>query len=312
MIQNDAKIHIFGGHGMVGSAIMRELSRHGFKNLSAPSSREVNLTRQSEVEAWFEEHRPEYVFMTAAKVGGIYANSTYRADFITDNTLMSANTIKACHDFKVRRLQYLGSSCIYPKFAPQPVTEEALLTSQLEETNEPYALAKILGLKMIENYRRQYGDDFHALMPTNLYGPNDNYHPENSHVIPGLIQRMHKTMQSGSREFEVWGSGFPRREFLHVDDLARACVHIMQSPAELPYWMNVGTGEDLTIRELAEMIADAMGFKGNLKFNTQYPDGTPRKLLDVAKIKRFGWEPRIPLREGIQEAVESFLKGQVR
>ena len=294
---------------MVGSAILRELRRCGYTQLSYPSSRELDLTRQSDVEAWFREQRPEYVFMTAAKVGGIFANNTYRADFIVENSLMSANVIKACHDFGVRRLQYLGSSCIYPKFAPQPVTEEALLTSQLEETNEPYAVAKILGLKMVESYRRQHGSDFHSLMPTNLYGPNDNYHPENSHVIPGMIQRLHKTIQAGGQEFEVWGSGFPRREFLHVDDLARACVHVMHYEGPLPHWLNVGTGQDVTIRELAEMVVEAMGFKGVLKFNTAYPDGTPRKLLDVSKIKQLGWESRIPLREGIQQAVEGFLQG---
>jgi GDP-L-fucose synthase len=308
MLDKNSKIHILGGHGMVGSAIKRELTRLGFSNTLSPPSSQLNLTRQQEVEDYFTTHEPEYIFMAAAKVGGIHANNTYRADFIAENTLMAANVTKACHDFKVKRFQFLGSSCIYPKFSPQPIKEECLLTGELEQTNEPYALAKIIGLKMAESYRRQYGDDFHSLMPTNLYGPGDNYHPENSHVIPGLIRRMHEAIEQGQDTFTVWGTGTPRREFLHVDDLARACVHVMSLPKIEFDWINVGSGRDQTIAELAEMIADIMNFKGNIVFEPSRPDGTPQKLLDISKIKNLGWQPQVELRKGLENAIADFKK----
>lgn len=305
-MQNNARIHIFGGRGMVGSAIKRELTRLGFENISSPTSKELNLTRQKDVEYYFANNKPEYVFMAAARVGGIHANNTYRADFIMDNILMAANLTKSCHEYGVKRLQFLGSSCIYPKMCPQPMKEEHLLTGALEPTNEPYALAKIAGLKMCENYRRQYDCDFHSLMPTNLYGPGDNYHPENSHVIPGLIRRMHETIKKGEQKFIAWGTGTPRREFLHVDDLARACVQVMNLEKVEFDWMNVGTGEDLTIRELVELIAKTMGFKGEVVFDSTKPDGTPRKLLDISKIKSLGWEPKISLEDGLRQAIQDF------
>lgn len=307
MMLNDARILVLGGRGMVGSAIVRELARLGFTHVSHPTSIDLNLTRQTEVEAYFLKEKPEFIFMAAARVGGIVANNKYRADFIVDNTVMASNVTKAAHDFKVKRLQFLGSSCIYPKLAAQPIREEALLTGELEPTNEPYALAKIVGLKMAESYRRQHGDDFHSLMPTNLYGPGDNYHPENSHVIPGLIRRMHETMQGNKPTFEVWGTGTPRREFLHVDDLARACVHIMRQEKIDFDWLNVGSGTDIMIKDLATMIAKLMGFKGTISFDATRPDGTPKKLLDITKIRKLGWEPRIQLEVGLKEAIASFV-----
>lgn len=304
----DSKILILGARGMVGSAIKRQLTGLATNCLLTPSSKELNLTRQVDVETYFKQNRPEYVFMAAAKVGGIHANNTYRADFIMDNLLIAANVTKACHEFKVKRLQFLGSSCIYPKLCPQPIKEEYLLTGELEATNEPYAIAKIAGLKLAENYKRQYGDNFHSLMPTNLYGSGDNYHPENSHVIPALIRRMHETIEKGLNTFTVWGTGTPRREFLNVDDLARACVHVMSLPTVDFDWMNVGCGEDLTIGELAKLIAELMGFKGEIIFDTSKPDGTPRKLLDISKIQSLGWKPEISLREGLKAAIEDFKK----
>lgn len=291
---------------MVGSAIKRQLLLQGAESLLTPSSKDLNLTRQVDVDEYFKTHKPDFVFMAAAKVGGIHANNTYRADFISDNLLIAANVTKACHDFKVKRLQFLGSSCIYPKLCPQPIKEEYLLTGELEPTNEPYAIAKIAGLKLAENYKKQYGDDFHSLMPTNLYGPGDNYHPENSHVIPALIRRMSETIEQNLKTFTVWGTGTPRREFLHVDDLARACVHVMMMPKVEFDWMNVGCGNDLSIGELATLIAKIMGFKGELVFDTTKPDGTPRKLLDISKISSLGWSPQISLEDGLRGAIEDF------
>ncbi|PIQ54969.1 MAG: GDP-fucose synthetase [Bdellovibrionales bacterium CG12_big_fil_rev_8_21_14_0_65_38_15] len=308
MQDKNSKVLILGARGMVGSAIKRLLEAQGFKNILCPKSADLDLTSQAQTTEYFKKNSPEYVFMAAAKVGGIHANNTYRADFIMDNILIAANVTKACHDFKVKRLQFLGSSCIYPKLCPQPIKEEYLLTGELEQTNEPYAIAKIAGLKMAENYKKQYGDDFHSLMPTNLYGPGDNYHPENSHVIPALIRRMHETIENKLSTFTVWGSGTPKREFLNVDDLARACVHVMSMPEIKFDWVNVGTGNDLTIRELAELIGKIMGFKGEFIFDQSKPDGTPRKLLDISKIKSLGWSPSISLEDGLRAAIEDFKK----
>ncbi len=301
-----SKILILGSRGMVGSAIKRQLEAQGFTQIITPSSKDLDLTNQAGTNEYFKTHNPDYVFMAAAKVGGIHANNTYRADFISDNLLIATNVTKACHDFKVKRLQFLGSSCIYPKLCPQPIKEEYLLTGELEQTNEPYAIAKIAGLKLTQSFKDQYGDDFHSLMPTNLYGPGDNYHPENSHVIPALIRRMHETIEKDLKTFTVWGSGTPRREVLHVDDLARACVHVMMMPKVDFDWMNVGCGEDLSIGELAALIAKIMGFKGELVFDTTKPDGTPRKLLDISKIKSLGWSPQISLEDGLRGAIEDF------
>lgn len=306
MQDKNSKILILGARGMVGSAIKRLLEAQDFKNILCPISADLDLTNQAQTTEYFKKNNPEYVFMAAAKVGGIHANNTYRADFIMDNILIAANVTKACHDFKVKRLQFLGSSCIYPKLCPQPIKEEYLLTGELEQTNEPYAIAKIAGLKIAENYKKQYGDDFHSLMPTNLYGQGDNYHPENSHVIPALIRRMHETIENKLPTFTVWGSGTPKREFLNVDDLARACVHVMSMPEIKFDWVNVGTGNDLTIRELAELIGKIMGFKGEFIFDQSKPDGTPRKLLDISKIKSLGWSPSIFLEDGLRGAIEDF------
>ena len=306
MQDKNSKVLILGARGMVGSAIKRLLEAQGFKNILCPKSADLDLTNQAQTNEYFKKNSPEYVFMAAAKVGGIHANNTYRADFIMDNILIAANVTKACHDFKVKRLQFLGSSCIYPKLCPQPIKEEYLLTGELEQTNEPYAIAKIAGLKMAENYKKQYGDDFHSLMPTNLYGQGDNYHPENSHVIPALIRRMHETIENKLPTFTVWGSGTPKREFLNVDDLARACVHVMSMPEIKFDWVNVGTGNDLTIRELAELIGKIMGFKGEFIFDQSKPDGTPRKLLDISKIKSLGWSPSISLEDGLRGAIADF------
>lgn len=303
-----SKVLILGARGMVGSAILRRLNVLGFENVLHPTSSELNLTCQADVEDYFKVNEPVYAFMAAARVGGIHANNTYRAEFIYDNLVMAANVVQSSHLSGVKRLQFLGSSCIYPKLCPQPMKEEHLLTSELEQTNEPYALAKIAGLKLCENYRRQYGSDFHSLMPTNLCGPGDNYHPENSHVIPALIRRMHETIESGLDTFTVWGTGTPRREFLNVDDLARACIHVMSLPKIEFDWMNVGCGEDLTIGELAQLIAELMGFKGEIVFDTSKPDGTPRKLLDISKIRSLGWKPEISLRDGLARAIEDFKK----
>ncbi len=306
MQDKNSKVLILGARGMVGSAIKRLLDAQGFENILCPKSADLDLTNQAQTIDYFKKNRPEYVFMAAAKVGGIHANNTYRADFIMNNILIAANVTKACHDFKVKRLQFLGSSCIYPKLCPQPIKEEYLLTGELEQTNEPYAIAKIAGLKMAENYKKQYGDDFHSLMPTNLYGLGDNYHPENSHVIPALIRRMHETIEKKLSTFTVWGSGTPKREFLNVDDLARACVHVMSMPEIKFDWVNVGSGNDLTIRELAELIGKIMGFKGEFIFDQSKPDGTPRKLLDISKIKSLGWSPSISLEDGLRLAIEDF------
>lgn len=299
------KTLVLGSRGLVGSAIIRALEAQGERPL-APIRQELDLLNQQATLSYFEQHRPDVVYLAAAKVGGIQANNTYRADFIFENLQIQNNVFNAAFKTGAKKLLFLGSSCIYPKNCPQPIKEEYLLTAPLEPTNEPYAIAKIAGLKMAESFRKQYGCHYISLMPTNLYGENDNFHPENSHVIPGLIRRMHSVMKEGGTEFEVWGTGTPRREFLYVDDLARACLHVMNYGGELPDWMNVGTGEDISIAELAQKIADIMGFKGKIIFNKSYPDGTPRKLLDVTKIKSLGWSPKISLDEGLKKTIEYF------
>jgi GDP-L-fucose synthase len=302
------KILILGSRGMVGSAILRELKHLEFSNILHPVREELDLLKQASVEAYFEKHKPNYVFLAAAKVGGIVANNTYRADFIFENLQIQQNVFNAAFKVKTPNLLFLGSSCIYPKNAQQPLKEEYLLSSPLEPTNEPYAIAKIAGLKTAESFRRQYGLHWISVMPTNLYGINDNYDLNNSHVIPGLIARLQQAIQNNDKEFAIWGSGKPKREFLYVDDMARACIHVMKQGQETPDYVNVGTGEDIEIGELAKMISQKMGFKGNLIFDATKPDGTMRKLLDVSKIKALGWSPRVSLDEGLDIVIEDFLK----
>ena len=297
------KILVLGSRGMVGSAILRELKSQGFAHLLHPVREELNLLRQADVENYFEKNKPDYVFLAAAKVGGIVANDTYRADFIFENLQIQQNVFNAAFKVKTANLLFLGSSCIYPKSAPQPLKEEYLLASPLEPTNEPYALAKIAGLKTAEAFRKQYGLHWISVMPTNLYGINDNYDLNNSHVIPGLIARMSQAIKNNDKQFAIWGSGKPRREFLYVDDMARACIHVMNQGKDVPDFMNVGTGEDIEIGELAKIIAQKMGFKGELIFDTSKPDGTIRKLLDVSKIKALGWKPLIDLDKGLDIAI---------
>jgi GDP-L-fucose synthase len=303
-------IYIAGSNGMVGSAVVRRLRALGYQNLLIPSSRELDLRNQSAVFAWFEKQRPAYVFLAAAKVGGILANNTYRAEFLYDNLAIEMNVIEAARRFECEKLLFLGSSCIYPKMAPQPIREEYLLTGALEPTNEPYAIAKITGIKLAEAYRDQYGCNFISAMPTNLYGPNDNYHPENSHVLPALIRKCYTAVKENLPVVSVWGTGTPMREFLHVDDLADACVHMMLHYNERAF-LNVGTGSDVTIRELVELVADVAGFGGELVFDSSKPDGTPRKLLDVSRINALGWKAAIPLRKGIQGIFDDLNAGRL-
>jgi GDP-L-fucose synthase len=298
-MKQNSKIYIAGHNGMVGSAIVRKLKAEGFENLVLRSSKELDLRDQSVVNAFFEAEKPDYVFLAAAKVGGIVANNTYRADFLYDNLMIEANVIHASYVHKVTKLLFLGSSCIYPKFAPQPMKEEDLLTGILEPTNEPYAIAKIAGIKLCENYRRQYGCDFISAMPTNLYGPGDNYDLQNSHVIPALIRKFHEAKVSGDKEVVVWGTGAPLREFMHVDDLANACYFLMKNYSDLQF-VNIGSGQEVSIKELAEMIKDIVGFDGELVFDTSKPDGTPRKLMDSRKLLTLGFEINYNLYEGIK------------
>ena len=293
-----SKIYIAGSNGMVGSAIVRKLKATGFNNLITPSSKELDLRNQGAVNTFFEREKPEFVFLAAAKVGGIQANNIYRAEFLYDNLMIEANVIHAAYKYHVEKLLFLGSSCIYPKLAPQPLKEEYLLTGTLEPTNEPYAIAKIAGIKLCEAYRDQYGCNFISAMPTNLYGPGDNYDLEKSHVIPALIKKIHTAKVNNQPSVEIWGSGNPRREFLHVDDLADACFYLMHNYEEKQF-VNVGTGEDISIKELAELIADIVGFNGTFCFNTEKPDGTPRKLMDVSILKKKQWRPVISLKEGL-------------
>jgi GDP-L-fucose synthase len=300
-----AKIYVAGHNGMVGSAIVRKLQHEGYTNLLLRSSKQLDLRNQETVNRFFETEQPEYVFLAAAKVGGIHANNTFKANFIYENLMIECNVIHAAYQFKVKKLVFLGSSCIYPKFADQPITEDSLLTGSLEPTNEPYAIAKIAGLKMCDYYREQYGCDFISLMPTNLYGPNDNYDLQNSHVIPAMLRKFHesklKSNLSGNIEnVELWGTGAPRREFLHVDDLADACLYFMLNYSDSGH-INIGTGDDISIMELAEMICSIVGFEGEIVWNTKYPDGTPRKLLSVDKAINLGWNAKIDLKMGLSK-----------
>ncbi len=306
MTLNQARsIYIVGHRGMVGSAMVRALeSRAGIQLITSTRS-ETDLTRQDEVEKFFTARKPEIVVIAAAKVGGIHANSTYPADFIYDNLMMASNLIQASFRSGVKRVLFLGSSCIYPRDTPQPMREESLLTGPLEVTNEAYAIAKIAGLKLCQHYRAQHGVLFHSAMPTNLYGPGDNYHPENSHVIPGLLRRFHEAKVEHAQQVTVWGSGTPRREFMHVDDLATGALHLLgvENP---PDWINIGCGQDVTIAELAQLVKETVGYQGTLVFDPSKPDGTPRKLMDSSHISALGWRPRIALREGLQNAYADF------
>jgi len=304
------KIYIAGHRGMVGSAILRNLENRGYYNLVYRTSSELDLRNNGEVKTFFEVEKPDYVFLSAAKVGGIKANNTYRADFIYDNMMIQSNIIYQAYRYDVKKLLILGSSCIYPRLASQPIKEEALLTGALEPTNEPYAIAKIAGIKMCEAYRHQYGCNFISVMPTNLYGPKDNYDIENSHVLPALIRKFHEAKIYGKSEVTIWGTGTPKREFLYADDLADACVFLMLNYNEGEP-VNVGVGVDISIADLAHMIGDVIGYNGEIKFNPGMPDGTPRKLLDVSKIRKLGWKHRISLVEGIHLAYSDFLKTKI-
>lgn len=305
MILPDSKIYVAGHNGMVGSAIVRLLKKAGFSNIVTRSSSELDLRNQADVNQFFQSEKPDFVFLAAAKVGGILANDTYRAEFLYDNIMIEANVIHAAYMSQVQKLLFLGSSCIYPKASQQPIKEEYLLQGALEPTNEPYALAKIAGLKLCENYRRQYGCNFISAMPTNLYGVGDNYHPENSHVLPALIRKFHFAKANQEKVVELWGSGTPKREFLYVDDLASACLLLMKSYDGMDP-VNVGVGEDISISALAEMVKEITGFSGQIVWNTEMPDGTPRKLLDVSRLTAKGWQASIALKEGIQLAYADF------
>jgi len=299
-METNTKIFIAGHRGMVGSAIQRKLVQEGFKNLIVRNSRELDLRNSIEVEAFFRAERPEYVFLAAAKVGGILANNTYRAEFLYENLMIQNNVIHCAWKYGVKKLLFLGSSCIYPKLAPQPLKEEYLLTGLLEATNEPYAIAKIAGIKMCDAYRAQYGCNFISAMPTNLYGPNDNYDLEKSHVLPALIRKFHEAKRQQLPEVVLWGSGTPLREFLHVDDLADACFYLMRTYNQAGL-VNIGVGHDLSIKELALLIRDIVGYQGDIVHDLSKPDGTPRKLMDVAKLKAAGWQAKIGLEEGIRQ-----------
>lgn len=305
-MKKEDKIYIAGHNGMVGSSIVRKLEQEGFTNLITRSSKELNLINQADVLAFFEENKPDYVFLAAAKVGGIQANNTYKGDFLYDNLMIQTNVIHAAHTHQVKKLLFLGSSCIYPKFAQQPISEDSLLTGTLEPTNEPYAIAKIAGIKLCDAYRDQYGSNFISAMPTNLYGPNDNYDLSNSHVLPAMIRKFHEAKNNGGKEVVVWGTGKPMREFLYVDDLAEACYFLMEKYNE-PGAINVGTGSDITIADLAHLVKKIVGFEGEIVFDTSKPDGTPKKQLDVSRINQLGWKATTGLEAGIWKAYSSFL-----
>lgn len=307
MISRDSKVYVAGHSGMVGSAIVRLLQNEGFSNILTRTSSELDLRNQAAVNQFFETEKPEFVFLAAAKVGGILANDSYGAEFLYDNLMIEANVIHAAYQTKIKKLLFLGSSCIYPKFAEQPINEKSLLTGELEPTNEPYAIAKIAGLKLCENYRKQYGCNFISAMPTNLYGVGDNYHSQNSHVLPALIRKFHEAKDSGADSVELWGTGTPKREFLYVDDLASACLFLIDNYDQAEP-INVGVGEDISISDLADQIKQIVGFKGKIEWNTKMPDGTPRKLLDVSKLSNMGWKPNIGLDEGIRLAYADFLE----
>ncbi len=303
-MEKNAKIYIAGHRGMAGSAILRKLNHEGYQNFILKTSKELDLRNQSAVEAFFEQEKPEYVFLAAAKVGGILANNTYRADFLYENLMIQNNIIHQSFVHKVKKLMFLGSSCIYPKLAPQPLKEDYLLTGALESTNEPYAIAKIAGIKMCESYRLQYGCNFISVMPTNLYGEGDNYDLQKSHVLPALIRKFHEAKLQNSPFVEVWGTGAPLREFMNVEDLADACVFLMKNYNE-PEIINIGVGEDLSIKELALLVKEIVGFAGELRFDTSKPDGTPRKLMDTSKINNLGWKASISLKDGIKKVYET-------
>lgn len=317
-MEKNSKIFVAGHRGLVGSAIVRKLKNEGYDNLVLKTRQELDLRDKKAVESFFKTEQPEYVFLAAAKVGGIQANNTYPADFIIQNIEIETNVITSALQVGVKRLLFLGSSCIYPRECPQPIKEEYLLTGPLEPTNEPYAIAKIAGIKMCESINRQHGTDFRSLMPTNLYGPGDNFHPENSHVIPGLLRRFHEAKVRGDKYVNVWGSGRPRREFMHVDDLASACVYIMNLDKDIydnftqPMLshVNVGVGKDCSIKELAETIAEVVGFDGEICFDTSKPDGTPQKLLDISRISALGWSAKISLEEGLKHTYQWFLENK--
>jgi len=305
-MDKQAKIYIAGHKGMVGSAIYRKLVKEGFTNFVTRSSSELDLRNQQQVSDFFVQEKPDYVFLAAAKVGGIIANNTYRADFLYDNLQIQNNVIHSAYVNEVKKLMFLGSSCIYPKMAPQPLKEEYLLTGTLEPTNEPYAIAKIAGIKMCDAYRDQYGCNYISVMPTNLYGLNDNYHPQNSHVLPALIRRFHEAKEQNAAEVVIWGTGSPKREFLFADDLAEACYYLMQNYNE-PGLVNIGTGEDLSIKDLALLVKQIVGYTGEINFDTAKPDGTPRKLMDVTKLTNAGWKYHTTLEQGIALAYQDFL-----
>ena len=302
----DSKIYVAGHRGLVGSAIVRNLEYKGFKNIIFRTHKELDLTNQDEVREFFREERPEYVFLAAAKVGGINANNKYPADFIYENLMIQNNVIKSAHDFNVKKLLFLGSTCIYPKMAEQPIKEEYLLTGALEETNEAYAIAKIAGLEMCKFFKRQYGDNFISCMPTNLYGPNDNYNLNNSHVLPALIRKFHEAKINNYDSVEIWGTGNPIREFLYVDDMADACVYLMEN-YDGEQHLNIGTGEEVSIRELAEIVKTVVGFSGEIRFNTSMPDGTPRKLTNIDNLSQLGWRYKVSLKDGIKKSYKDYL-----
>ena len=308
-MDRESKIYVAGHRGLVGSAIKRRLESDGYNNLILRTHTELDLTNQQAVNEFFELERPDHVFLAAAKVGGIMANFTYPADFIYENLMIEANVIHAAHTYDVKKLLFLGSSCIYPKHAPQPLKEEYLLTGELEVTNEAYAVAKIAGIKMCKHYNEQYGANFMSVMPTNLYGPNDNFDLATSHVLPALIRKFHEAKVNSEPEVVVWGTGSPRREFLHVDDMADACVYLMQdfNAADVGEFVNIGVGEDISIRELAELISGVVGFEGEIRYDTSKPDGTPQKLLDVGRMAGLGWKAKVSLREGVEGVYDWYV-----
>lgn len=306
-MKKDSKIYVAGHRGLVGSAIVRELNKKGYTNIIGKTHKELDLMDSVAVDSFFKEEKPEYVFLAAAKVGGIYANATYPADFIYQNLQIQNNVIGNAHKYGVKKLMFLGSSCIYPKMCPQPIKEEYLLSGYLEETNEAYALAKISGLKMCQYFNKQYGANFISVMPTNLYGPYDNFHPENSHVMPALIRRFHEAKLSGSKEVVVWGSGTPLREFLYSEDMADACIYLMEN-YEGSDFFNIGTGKEITIKGLAELVKEVVGYEGEIIWDSSKPDGTPRKLLDVSRLEIQGWKYKIELKEGICISYKWFLE----
>jgi GDP-L-fucose synthase len=315
-LNTQPRIYVAGHNGLVGSAIVRVLRAQGHTNIVTRSHKELELTDQAQVREFFRTEQIDQVYLAAAKVGGIHANKTYQAEFIYDNMMVQANVVHEAWRHGVQKLLFLGSSCIYPRMAPQPIREEYLMSGMLEPTNEPYAMAKIAGIKLCESYNRQYGTDYRSVMPTNLYGPGDNYHPENSHVIPALMRRFHEAKLSNAPEDVIWGSGKPMREFLYVDDMAAASVHVMNLDHDtytrytdpMHSHINVGTGEDVTIADLARLVGDTVGYRGNISFDTSKPDGTPRKLLDVSKLKQLGWQASMPLPEGLRRAYAAFVE----